>query len=128
MKQSIKSKLKRAAMYLLGFSATPMLTACYGIAYDEEINHVPFEGLSGGVYDAHTGNPIPGIKVSVRGSDIYTTTNKEGLYYIDQHFNGAVYVRAEDIDGEENGEFFYSEKHVTTLDNHDANFTLQKAN
>lgn len=126
MKEPLKVKIKRAAMYLLGFSATPMLTACYGMPYQDPIDNVPFDGISGGVYDAHTGNPIPGIKVSVRGLESYTITNKEGLYYIDQHFNGAVSVRAEDIDGEENGEFFYSEKHVTSLENHDTNFTLQQ--
>ena len=126
MKQSIKSKLKRAAMYLLGFSATPMLTACYGLAYEDPINQVPFEGISGGVYDAHSGSPIPGIMVSVRGYDICTITNSEGRYYIDQHFDHAVYVRAEDIDSEENGEFYHSDKHASTLEHHDMNFTLQK--
>lgn len=31
MKNSIKSKFKKFAVYALGFSALPLLTACYGV-------------------------------------------------------------------------------------------------
>ena len=37
-----------------------MVTACYGVPYDE---YIPREGISGRVVDSETGEPIKGIKV-----------------------------------------------------------------
>ncbi|MEE0916310.1 MAG: hypothetical protein U0L45_07370 [Alistipes sp.] len=127
MKEPLKVKIKRAAMYLLGFSATPMLTACYGMPYQDPIDNVPFDGISGGVYDAKTGEPIAGIKVFA-GNTVSTTTNSEGRYFLDHHFDQAVRVTAKDIDGATNGEYFDSSTFVTSLDNHDTNFSLMQQN
>lgn len=105
-------------MYLLGFSATPMLTACYGMPYSEdEIDPTPFDDISGVVYEHDTMKPIPGIKVSVPTYDISTTTDSEGRFYIDHFFSSSVRASFEDIDGAENGEF-YSNAYIVTSENH----------
>lgn len=130
MKEPLKVKIKRAAMYLLGFSATPMLTACYGMPYQGPIDNVPFDGISGGVYDAKTGEPIAGIKIFATpdaNTTVSSTTNSEGRYFLDYHFNRAIKVTAKDIDGTENGGLYLnSSAFVTSLDNHDTNFTLRQ--
>ena len=127
MKKSIKSKLKRAAMYLLGFSATPMLTACYGLAYsDDVIGPIPFEDIHGTVY-SEDGEPIPGIKVSSPEYKISTITDSEGKFHLDQYFDAPpVRITADDIDGEQNGKFYHSATIVTDADNDNANIKMFK--
>lgn len=44
---SIKKKLKKYSMLLLGFSSLPMLTACYGDFYDDDYVYEDFEDSSG---------------------------------------------------------------------------------
>ena len=127
MKQSIKSRLKRAAMYLLGFSATPMLTACYGLGYyDEDIDPSPFEDIYGVVYGSDTDAPIPGIKVSIPTFGISTTTDKDGKYLFKQGFETSLRVHFEDIDGAENGSYRNNSTIVTSTDHINTNITLQK--
>ena len=107
MKQSIKSKIKRAAMYLLGFSATPMLTACYGMPVDyEPVDPTPFEDIGGIVLDSKSGKPIPGISVTTHDLEASAITNSEGKFFIDRHFTTSHSIRVEDIDGAANGKYF----------------------
>lgn len=106
MKQSIKSKLKRACMYLLGFSATPILTACYGVPTPYDEPHLPFDDISGTIVDAKSRKPIAGIKVSIRNDqNISTISDSNGKFYIDHFFEDSCIVDCEDIDGKENGEY-----------------------
>lgn len=128
MKESFKSKLKRAAMYLLGFSATPMLTACYGVPTEyEPTDYIPFDDISGQVVDRKTDTPIKGIEVSVRGTDIKTTTDSNGSFYIDQYFTSSVEIQAKDIDGAENGDYYQSSEEVRSTNNHNIKISLLQA-
>ena len=114
-------------MYMLGFSATPMLTACYGMPYDVRgIDPTPFDDICGTVYDAETHKPIPGIKVSVPTLDISTVSDSEGRYHLDHFFDTSVRVIAEDIDGKENGDYYDSAQIVTVDDNLNTNFSMRK--
>ncbi len=127
MKQSIKSRLKRAAMYLLGFSATPMLTACYGLPsdYDEPFDFDPFDDISGTVVDRKSDKPIPGIKVSVAGEeDISAITNADGKFYINHSFEHSVVIYAEDIDGKENGYYWRHREQITDENNIDLTISM----
>ena len=127
MKEPLKSKLKRAAIYMLGFSATPLFTACYGVpTADYEIDPSPFDDISGVVYGSDTNAPIPGIKVSVPALEISTTTNSEGRYHISHHFEASTRVRFEDIDGKENGEYFNNADIATSANHLYTNITLRK--
>lgn len=128
MKEPFKSKLKRAAMYLLGFSATPMLTACYGVPTEyEPTDYTPFDDISGQVVDRKTDTPIKGINVSVIGTDIQTTTDSNGFFYIDQYFTSSVEIYFADIDGAENGDYYNSSTEVRSTNNHNLKITLLQA-
>ena len=106
MKQSIKSKIKRAAMYLLGFSATPMLTACYGMPIDyESDDSTPFEDIGGVVLDMKSGKPIPGISITTYDMSASAITDSEGKFFIDRYFVTSQTLNAEDIDGAANGKY-----------------------
>lgn len=48
---SFKKKLKKYSILLLGFSSFPMLTACYGPAYDFDDPYLDFEENYGQVED-----------------------------------------------------------------------------
>ena len=114
----MKRGLKNILLSLLGFSAAPILTACYGSPeFDEDaIWNRDFEGK---VTNAE-GAPIEGVKVYV-GIPTYLSnelkylytpisscepaiTNADGEFsiYVGRVKWGATFV-AEDIDGEQNG-------------------------
>lgn len=110
----------RAAMYLLGFSATPMLTACYGLPtnYNEPFDFDPFEDISGTVLDRHSDKPIPGIKVSIDGKEeINAITDSEGKFHINYTFDHSEVISVEDIDGKENGYYWNQIEQVTDENN-----------
>lgn len=120
MKQPTKSRLRRAALYLLGFSVTPMFSACYGVptSYDDIYDFDPFDGISGTVIDRKTDKPIPGIRVRVANEEnISTITDAEGKFYIDHKFKHNVVIFAEDIDGAQNGYYWRHREDVTNENN-----------
>ena len=59
----MKTTTRRCLLSLLGFSAAPILTACYGMPYYDEYLDIPFDGFSGKIVDIDTQEPIPNIKV-----------------------------------------------------------------
>lgn len=127
MKQSVKSRLKRAAIYLLGFSITPMFSACYGVPtnYDDIYDFDPFDDISGTVMDRKTEKPIPGIKVRVASSeDISAITDANGKFHINHTFNHNVVIFAEDIDGNANGSYWRHRADVTNENNTNLNIFL----
>lgn len=103
--ENIKQKLRRSVLYLLGFSAFPMLTSCYGMPQD----HVPYEPKpelkTTGKIVSKDKEPINGILV--------TGTKEDGRYSQDySNYNGeyTIYERDDirtvifsDIDGDANG-------------------------
>lgn len=116
MKRSIKNIL----LSLIGFSAAPMLTACYGSPYDDydPDRMEPFTEVEGYVVSTEM-TPIKGIKVSVNG--LTTTTNDEGHFFVespDYPMYQSEWLLAEDIDGEENGGYFGSASVSVTNENH----------
>lgn len=116
MKRSIKNIL----LSLIGFSAAPMLTACYGSPYDDYVldSMEPFTEVEGYVVSTEM-TPIKGIKVSVNG--LTTTTNEEGHFFVespDYPMYQSEWLLAEDIDGDENGGYFGSASVSVTNENH----------
>jgi putative lipoprotein (rSAM/lipoprotein system) len=113
----MKRSLKNTLLGLLGFSAAPMLTACYGVE-----PHVPDQywnrAFAGQVTDT-LGNPIEGIKVYVSKNTYWwdhdhlpyidesiepTMTDAEGRFNFNIYTaEGVAYFVAEDVDGTANG-------------------------
>lgn len=119
MKESVKTKLKRLGMWALGFSAAPILTACYGMPTDPPpISEDSFDDINGTVVDSESKMPVAGIEVSVPGSNIKTISDENGRFFIDRFFYSSIDVNAKDVDGAANGEFEASSQRVT-VQNHD---------
>jgi len=97
---------------LLGAAVIPVsVHAAYGIREpDPEEFTVPFQGV---VMSEETGKPIPGIKVVYERRPGYAATNTDGeghflLYLLEKDsYND---IRFIDIDGFENGGFFYPKR------------------
>lgn len=126
----MKRSLKNTLLGLLGFSAAPMLTACYGVE-----PHVPDQywdrTFKGQVTDT-LGNPIEGIKVYVSLNHYYNhpdylpemdgnitpvMTDAEGKFDIYVHIaEGNANFVAEDVDGAENGLYQYAAEYVLDFD------------
>lgn len=127
MKQSTKTKLRRAAMYLLGFSATPFFSACYGVPtnYEDIYDLDPFDDISGTVVDSKTDKPIPGIKVRVASQeDISAITDADGRFHIVHQFDHNVVIYAEDIDGDNNGSYWRHYEDITNENNIGLNIAM----
>lgn len=106
-------KNSRRILALLG--CTTVVTACYGTPYDIYDSHI----ISGRVVDADSGDPIPGIKVTVSQASVsspgvlvpgteYDTglTDEDGKFESGHHGNGnAVIIQCKDIDGMINGNY-----------------------
>ena len=119
MKESVKTKLKRLGMWALGFSAAPILTACYGMPTDPPpVSEDSFDDINGTVVDSESKMPVAGIEVSVSGSNIKTISDENGRFFIDRFFYSSIDVNAKDVDGTANGEFEASSQRVT-VQNHD---------
>lgn len=103
----MKTNLRRGLLALMGFSAAPMLTACYGMPYQDELYYTPFSGISGMVVDSQTFQPIKGIKLSVKpnGVEQATYSDENGVFHLEGDFPRATYVYVEDVDGINNGEY-----------------------
>lgn len=129
MKQSTKSKLRRAAMYLLGFSVTPFFSACYGVPtnYQDIYDFDPFDDISGTVIDRKTNKPIPGIKViAISESDemVSTFTDDDGKFHISHHYNHNIILNFYDIDGDNNGRYWRQVKNITDEDHLNLTITM----
>lgn len=100
--EKIVQALRRSLLYLLGFSAFPLLTSCYGVPQD----HSGYEVDSGRVLNKDM-EPIKGIRVTYRGVD----KNRNYTLYTDDHGYFDIYERKvkgriivfEDVDGQSNG-------------------------
>lgn len=101
--ENIKQKIRRSVLYLLGFSAFPMLTSCYGMPQDYE-NLPPPPDVEGKIV-TNDQKPVEGILVSATtesGISRKTYSNSEGEYtlYKDEDIRKIIFS---DIDGNLNG-------------------------
>ena len=111
MKRSIKNIL----LSLVGFSAAPMLTACYGTPYDDMYNSETYESIEGCVVDTEM-QPIKNIEVAVVGD--YDYTDENGRFSFSRSYWGAHRLVATDWDGEANGGDFGTQSVTVTHENH----------
>lgn len=91
--------IKNICLSLLGFSAAPILTACYGMPYEEGTPY--FNSIEGFVVDTQM-QPIENIEVVCNAKR--TLTDEDGHFSIE--LNGLysqIDLMANDIDGPENG-------------------------
>lgn len=125
----MKRGLKNTLLGLLGFSAAPMLTACYGMPAEPADQYWDRE-FQGQVTDT-LGTPLSGIQVYVSTGEYWedidnptpdssiapTLTDEQGKFkiYIKQAGGHAKFV-AKDIDGEENGLYQTSGEQVLGFD------------
>lgn len=104
----MKRGIKNLLLSLIGFSAAPMLTACYGLPYDDYDPGYDseFTEVKGHVVNTEL-QPIKGIEVAVNGA--VTTTDEDGYFHIatpDYPMYFTESLRAEDKDGEANGGYY----------------------
>lgn len=103
----MKRGIKNLLLSLIGFSAAPMLTACYGVGYDDDFYYGEgFTEVKGHVVDTEL-QPIKDIEVAVNGA--VTTTDEDGYFHIatpDYPMYFTESLRAEDKDGEANGGYY----------------------
>ncbi len=116
----MKRGIRNILLSLVGFSAAPLLTACYGSPYDNYDPDAaePFSEVEGYVVNTEM-KPIKGIQVAVNG--LTTTTSEDGHFLIESADYPMYYTEllcAEDIDGEANGGYYGMEYVDVTKDNH----------
>lgn len=103
----MKRGIKNLLLSLIGFSAAPMLTACYGLPYDDYDPDYrgEFTEVKGHVVNTEL-QPIKGIEVAVNGA--VTTTDEDGYFHIatPDYPMHTMSLRAEDKDGEANGGYY----------------------
>lgn len=126
MKRSVKNVL----LSLLGFSAAPILTACYGMPEPSPEPAQYVYGVRGRVTNPQQ-EPIEGIKVMVNDfhPTVYTAyTSANGEFNIPETlFSLDVDLEVIDVDGAENGSW-QNTMIVVTPDNHlDVEIVLQPA-
>ncbi|MBE6201387.1 MAG: radical SAM-associated putative lipoprotein [Tidjanibacter sp.] len=126
----MKRGLKNALLGLLGFSAAPMLTACYGV--EPDIPDQYWDRTFKGQVTDTLGNPLKGIQVYVSQGDYWcapdgvpemdssiepTLTDERGNFeiYIHTSDGNARFVAA-DIDGLDNGHYKHAEESVIDFD------------
>ena len=116
----MKRGIKNLLLSLIGFSAAPMLTACYGSPYgdyDPDYGRSEFTEVKGYVVNTEL-QPIKDIEVAVNGA--VTTTDEDGYFHIATPHYPMYYtesLRAEDKDGEANGGYYGSVYVDVTKDN-----------
>lgn len=113
----MKRGVKNIILSLLGFSAAPILTACYGMPY-EDFDNPMFNSIEGFVVDENM-RPIENIRISNQNSPTQTHTDSKGHFQMQftEDFHQCTIV-AEDIDGEENGGEFYAKTANITAKNY----------
>ncbi len=117
----MKRKIKNILLSLVGFSAAPLLTACYGSPYYDydPDNAEEFTDVKGYVVNTEL-EPIKDIEVAVNGA--VTTTNEDGYFHIETPEYPMYYgemLRAEDKDGEANGGDYSTVYVEVTSKNHE---------
>lgn len=95
---------KFLAIFSLSASAF-VFQACYGAPTDF-IEDTHFEGL---VKSSATNNPIPGIRVEIKGLNRQTYTDNEGKYILFAPSDSSYTLVFTDIDSSENGNFLQKE-------------------
>ncbi|MBO5661221.1 MAG: hypothetical protein J6R93_01945 [Tidjanibacter sp.] len=100
----MKRNIKNILLSLIGFSAAPMLTACYGTPdFSDEYQHLT--GAEGYVVNEKL-EPISGIQVEAMGQKVLS--NSEGRFtFLFDEYTWADYLTftATDVDGKKNGEY-----------------------
>lgn len=127
----MKRGLKNALLGLLGFSAAPMLTACYGV--EPDIPDQYWDRTFKGQVTDTLGNPLAGIQVYVSQNTHWwdpddhlpyidesiepTMTDESGNFEIYIHTSGgnAQFV-ATDVDGTDNGLYQHTAEPVIDFD------------
>lgn len=128
----MKRGLKNALLGLLGFSAAPMLTACYGV--EPDIPDQYWDRTFKGQVTDTLGNPLEGIQVYVSQNTHWwdpdhlpypyidesiepTLTDESGNFEIYIHTSGgnARFVAA-DVDGTDNGLYQHTAEPVIDFD------------
>lgn len=118
----MKRKIKNILLSLVGFSAAPILTACYGSPYDDydpDYGRSEFTEVKGYVVNTEL-EPIKDIEVAVNGA--VTTTDEKGYFHLATPDSPMYYhqmLLAEDKDGEANGGYYGSVYVDVTSVNHD---------
>ena len=111
----MKRGLKNILLSLVGFSAAPILTACYGMPYDDFEPGEEFDKIKGFVVDTDL-NPIKDIRVDVNGTTCRTA--EDGGFSFEDRYYGSYKLTATDVDGDNNGGYFGSEEVMVNEDNH----------
>lgn len=99
----MKRGIKNIFLSLVGFSAAPMLTACYGVPPHD---YLPVEGIDsveGVVVDTNM-QPLCDIRVQLNGTISHTL--EDGSFCINTEFYPNQTLTATDVDGEANGGYF----------------------
>jgi len=106
----MKRGLKNCLLGLLGFSAAPMLTACYGVPYDMADSYY----IHGQVVNEAV-EPIKNIQVSVTDQkEITIQTDDNGRFDLGYFKSKEVSLEAKDIDGAENGGEFETKTQIVS--------------
>lgn len=101
--ENVKQKLRRSVLYLLGFSAFPLLTSCYGTPQDYEYK----EPINGRILMSDGGSGIEGIRISyyrnAADTKMYETySDSRGKFVISER-DEMRSISFEDVDGDANG-------------------------
>jgi hypothetical protein len=120
----MKRGLKNICLSLLGFSATPILTACYGIEPQEF--DPSFNFAEGYVVDVNL-NPIENICISSSELNAPTYTDQNGYFKLQfDDFRVERTLLATDIDGAENGEFQNTHITITAGNYNNVNVVMEE--
>ena len=100
----MKRNIKNILLGLIGFSAAPMLTACYGTPdFDEGYEHLT--GAQGYVVNENL-EPIAGIQVETMGQKVLSNSEGQFKFHFDDYtWLDQLTFTATDVDGDKNGEY-----------------------
>jgi len=104
----IKAYLLRKALKIVGiifgFGSISFFIMCkYG-------DFIEYTRIKGKVSSLKSGQAIPNIQVTIKNHYDTVRTDATGEYQLDHIFPNEIHIKAEDIDGLENGEFQILEK------------------
>ena len=100
----MKRNIKNILLSLIGFSAAPMLTACYGSPdFSDEYQHLT--GAEGYVVNEKL-EPISGIQVEAMGQKVLSNSEGRFTFLFDEYtWADHLTFTATDVDGKKNGEY-----------------------
>jgi len=105
---------------IFGFGTISLFMMCkYG-------DFIEYARIKGKVSSAGSGQTIKNIQVTVKNHNDTVRTNADGEFQMDLIFPKEIQIKAEDVDGLENGEFQTSEKilNVNPSETVNCNFVL----